>query len=161
MVESFWGSNWTKFMKETMKKTLWTARNSNQSTLKEISPAYSLEGLMLKLKLQYFGHLMWRTDSLEKMDAGKDWRQEEKGITEDELTGWHHWLNRYEFEQASGVGDRQGSLACCSPWGAKSQMWLRDWTRLTDNVWSVAVNFNSLSFQDKIGQSERGKKRKF
>ena len=52
-------------------------------------------------------------------DAGKDWRQEEKWTTEDEIVGWHHWLNGHEFEQAPGVGDRQGSLACCSPWGFK------------------------------------------
>ena len=66
----------------------WTARRSNQSILKEISPEYSLEGLMLKLKLQYFGHLMRRVDSLEK--TGRDWVQEEKGTTEDEMAGWHH-----------------------------------------------------------------------
>ena len=52
-------------------------------------------------------------------DAGKDWRQEEKGMTEDEMVGWHHWLNGHEFEQALGVGDGQGSLACYSPWGHK------------------------------------------
>ena len=67
-----------------------TARRSNQSILKEISPEYSLEGLMLKLKLQYFGHLMRRADSLEKTDVGRDWEQEEKGTTEDGLAGWHH-----------------------------------------------------------------------
>ena len=61
----------------------WTARRSNQSILKEISPGCSLEGMMLKLKLQFFGHLMRRVDSLEKTDAGRDWRQEEKGTTED------------------------------------------------------------------------------
>ena len=67
---------------------------SNQSILKEISPGCSLEGLMLKLKLQYFGHLMWKVDSLEKdPDAGRDWGQEEKAITEDEMAGWHHRLN--------------------------------------------------------------------
>ena len=65
----------------------WTARSSNQSILKEISPGCSLEGLMLKLKLQYFGHLMRRADSLEKTDAGRDWGQEEKGTTEDEMAG--------------------------------------------------------------------------
>ena len=97
-----------------------TARRSNQSILKEISPEYSLEGLMLKLKLQYFGHLMQRTDSLEKdPDAGKDWRREEKGTTEDEMVGWHHRLDGYEFEQALGVGDGQESLACCNPCGHK------------------------------------------
>ena len=73
----------------------WTARRSNQSTLKEISPGCSLEGLMLKLKLQYFGHLMQRVDSLEKtlMLGGRDWGQEEKGTTEDEMAGWHHGLD--------------------------------------------------------------------
>ena len=73
---------------------------------------------MLKLKLQYFGYLMQRTDSLENL-AGQDWRQEEKGTTEDEMVGWHHRLDRHEFEQAPGVGDGQGSLVCCSPWGHK------------------------------------------
>ena len=67
----------------------WTARRSNQSILK-ISPGCSLEGMMLKLKLQYFGHLIQRVDSLEKTDAGRDWGQEEKGMTEDEMAGWHH-----------------------------------------------------------------------
>ena len=68
----------------------WTARRSNQSILKEISPGCSLEGMMLNLKLRYFGHLMQRVDSLEKTDAGRDWGQEEKGMTEDEMAGWHH-----------------------------------------------------------------------
>ena len=68
----------------------WTARRSNQSILKEINSEYSLEGVMLKMKLQYFGHLMRRVDSLEKTDAGRDWGQEEKGTTEDEMAGWHH-----------------------------------------------------------------------
>ena len=71
-------------------RVLWTARRSNQSILKEINPGISLEGMMLKLKLQYFGHLMRRVDSLEKTDAGRDWGQEEKGMTEDEMAGWHH-----------------------------------------------------------------------
>ena len=65
----------------------WTARRSNQSILKEISPGISLEGMMLKLKLQSFGHLMRRVDSLENSDAGMDWEQEEKGTTEDEMAG--------------------------------------------------------------------------
>ena len=68
----------------------WTARRSNQSILKEINPGISLEGMMLKLKLQYFVHLMRRVDSLEKTDVGRDWGQEEKGTTEDEMAGWHH-----------------------------------------------------------------------
>ena len=76
----------------------WTARRYNQSILKEISPGCSLEGLMLRLKLQYFGHLMRRIDSLEESDAGRDWGQEEKGMTEEETAGWHHRLNGHEFE---------------------------------------------------------------
>ena len=95
----------------------WTARRSNQPILKEISPEYSLEGLMLKLKLQYFGHLM-RTNSLEKTLMPSYWRQEEKETAEDKMVGWmHHRPDGREFEQALGVGDGQESLACCSPWG--------------------------------------------
>ena len=71
----------------------WTTRRSNQSILKEISPGCSLEVVMLKLKLQHFGHLIQRVDSLEKTDAGRDWGQEEKGMTEDEVAGWHHQLD--------------------------------------------------------------------
>ena len=72
----------------------WTARRSNQSILKEINPGISLEGTMLKLKLQYFGHLMRRVDSLEKnSDAERDWGQEEKGTTKNEMAGWHHRLD--------------------------------------------------------------------
>ena len=80
-------------------RVLWTARRSNQSILKEISPGISLEGMMLKLKLQYFGHLMRSVDSLEKtLMLGGIWGQEEKGTTEDEMAGWHHRLDGREFE---------------------------------------------------------------
>ena len=73
----------------------WTARRSNQSILKKIGPGCSLEGLMLKLKLQYFGHLIGRVDSLMLGGIGG---QEEKGTTEDEMAGWHHQLDGHEFE---------------------------------------------------------------
>ena len=92
---------------------------------KEIKPEYSLEGLMLKLKLQYFGHLMWTAGSLEKSfigrdpDAGKDWRHMEKGTAEDEAVGWLRWLNGHEFKQTPWDSRGQGSLVCCSPWGLK------------------------------------------
>ena len=110
---------WTVVLEKTLESPL-DCKEINQSILKKISPEYSLEGLMLKLNLQYFGHLMWRTDSFEKtLNAGKDWRQEEKKTTQDEMVGWHHGLNGHEFEQAPGVGDGQGSLVCCSPWGHK------------------------------------------
>ena len=98
----------------------WTARRSNQSILKEINPGCPLEGLMLKLKLQYFGHLMRRADSLEKtlmLEKVEGW--EEKGMTEDEMVGWHHQLDGHEFGWTLGVGDGQGGLASCSPWGGK------------------------------------------
>ena len=98
---------WRRFL-----RVPWTAR-SNQSVLKEISPGYSLEGLMLKLKLQWFGHLMSKDP-----DAEKDWRQQEKETTE--VVFWMaHCLNGHEFEQIPGDGEGQGSLACCSPWGVK------------------------------------------
>ena len=96
----------------------WTARRSNQSILKEISPEYSLEGLMLKLKLQYFGHLMQRTDSLEKtLMLGKIEGRRRRG--RQRMIGWHQQLSGHEFEQAPRVGDGQGSLICCSPWSCK------------------------------------------
>ena len=97
----------------------WTARRSKQSILKEISPGISLEGLMLKLKFQYFGHLMGRVDSWKDFDDGRDWGQKEKGTTEDEMAGWHHWLDGCQFEWTPGVGDGQGGLACCNSWGHK------------------------------------------
>ena len=85
---------------------------------------------MLKLKLQYFGHLMWRTNSFEKtLMLGKIEGGRRRG-QQDEMVGWYHWLNGHEFEQALGVGDGQGSLACYSPWGHKElemTKWL-DWT---------------------------------
>ena len=98
----------------------WTARRSNQSILKEISPGCSLEGMMLKLKLQYFGHLPAKSWLIgQDSDAGRDWGQEEKGTTEDEMAGWHHRLDVCEFEWTPGVGDGQGGLACCDSWGRK------------------------------------------
>ena len=94
---------------------------------KEIQPVHPkgnqswifIEGWVLKLKLQYFDYLMQRAAVWKDPDAGKDWRPEEKGMTEDEMVGWNHWLNGHELKQTPGVGDGQGGLACCSPWGCK------------------------------------------
>ena len=98
----------------------WTARRSNQSILKEISAEYSLEGLMLKLKLQYLGHLIRRNDSLLKtLTLGKIEGRRRRGRQRMRMVGWHHRLDGHEFEQALGDGDGQGSLVCCSPWGRK------------------------------------------
>ena len=136
--------NWRRLLRDP-----WTVRRSNQSIRKEISPECSLEGLMLKLKLQYFGHLMQRAKLLEKTqligkdpDAGKDWKQEEKGTTEDEMVRWHHWLDRHEFEQAPEVGDGQGSLACCSPWGHKESD-MAEWLNWTIGVSLCILNTNT------------------
>ena len=111
----------------------WTARRSNQSILKEISPEYWLEGLMLNLKLQCFVYLTQRTNSLEKtlMLGGIESRR--RRGRQDEMVGWHHWLNEHEFEQALEGGDGQRSLACCSPWGHKEA----DTTELSQEVDTV------------------------
>ena len=114
---------WRRFL-----RVPWTAR-SNQSVLKEISPGYSLEGLMLKLKLQWFGHLMSKDP-----DAEKDWRQQEKETTE--VVCWMaHCLNGHEFEQIPGDGEGQGSLACCSPWGVKES----DMTEWLNNNITISI----------------------
>ena len=109
-------------------------RRSNQPILKEISAQYSLEGLTLKLKLQ---SILWPPDVKNWLiwkapDARKDWKQEEKGMTEDEMAGWRHWLNGHKSEQGLGVGDGQGGLGCCSPWGCKESDMTEqlNWTEL-------------------------------
>ena len=122
----------------------WTARISNQSILKEISSEYSLEGLMLKLKLQYSGYLMWTTDSFEKiLMLGKIEGRRRRG-KQDEMAGWNHWLDGRESEWTRGVGDGQGGLAFCSPWGCKeSDMTERlHWTEYYFDCWENL--FNSL-----------------
>ena len=104
----------------------WAARRSNLSILKEISPGCSLEGLMLQLKLLYFNHLIRRTDSLQKTDAGKDWRQEEKGTTEDEIVGWHHQFDGHELSKL------QELLMDREAWHPAVHGIMKSWTRLSD-----------------------------
>ena len=125
---------WTVVLEKTL-EIPWTARRSNQSILKEISPGISLEGMMLKLKLQYFGHLIGK-DS----DAGRDWGQEKKGTTEDEIAGWHHRLDGCESEWTLGVGDGQGGLVCCDSWRRKES----DTTERL--IWSDLINFGPIFF---------------
>ena len=107
-------------------KAPWTAKRYNQSILKEISPGCLLEGLMLKLKLQYFGHLMPRADSYEKtlMLGNFEGRRRRGRQTEDEMVGWHHWLSGHGFGWTLRVDDGQGGLACCGSWGHRAR---HDW----------------------------------
>ena len=109
----------------------WTARRSNQSILKEISSEYSLEGLMLKLKLP----ILRPPDTINWLigkdsDAGRDWGQEEKGTTEDEMVQWHYWLDGHEFERVLGYGDGQGRLDCYSPWDG-NELDMTEWLNWT------------------------------
>jgi len=109
---------WTVVLEKTLESPL-DCREIQQVLSEGDQARISLEGMMLKLKLQYFGHLMRRVDSLEKTDAGRDWGQEEKGMTEGEMAGWHHWLDGHGFGWTPGVGDGQGGLECCDSWGRK------------------------------------------
>ena len=129
----FWTLVWRGILRAP-----WTALKSNQSILKEISPEYSLERLILKLKLQYFGHLMWRTDSLEQtLILGKIEGGRRRGWKEDEMVGWHHQLNGHEFGWTPAVGDRQRGPACCSPWGRRfGHSWATElnWTEMFGRI---------------------------
>ena len=120
----------------------WTGRRSNQSILKEISPGCSLEGLMLKLKFQYFGHLIWRIDSLEKTLMLGGIRGRRRRGQEDEMAGWHHQLDGHEFEWTPGVGDGQRGLACCDSCSHK-ESGITKWLNWTEAVNSQPSPFNS------------------
>ena len=127
----------------------WTARRSYQSILKEISTKHSLEGLMLKLKLQKFALDVKNWLIGKALDVVNVLRQEEKGMTENEMVGWHHRFDGHELEQAQKVSDGQGSLACCSPWGHKeSRRQLSNWTELNwiVHIWTFESKFDILYF---------------
>ena len=129
----------------------WTARRSNQSFLKETSPGCSLEGLMLMLKLQYFGHLMRRVDSLEKtLMLGKIEGRRRRGRQKMRMVGRHHRLNEHGFGWTPGVGDGQGGLACCGSWGCKESDTTErlNWTEI--NMTDLALIFSKVSFYSKI-----------
>ena len=133
----------------------WTARRSNQSILEEINPESSLEGLMLKWSSNTLAtcaksQLIWKDP-----DAGKGWRQEEKGTTEDEMVGWPHWLNGHEFEQTPGDGEGQGSLACCSPRGCRVRP---DW--MTEPKWEKGISSHTAQPQSTCWQPAAGPGRK-
>ena len=134
---------WTVVLEKTLESPLRFLR-FNQSILKEISPGCSLEGLMLKLKLQYFGHLMWRFDSLEKtLMLGGIGGRRRRGW---QRMRWHHWLNGHEFGWTLGVGDGQGGLACCNSWGCKESD-MTEWLNWTDPLWISKVSFMNQKAQ--------------
>ena len=119
-------------------RVLWIARKSNLLVLKEINPEYSLEGLRLKLKLQCFGQLKPRANSLEKtLVLGKIEGRRENGMTEDEMIGWHHLFNEHEFEQTLGDNEGQRSLACCRSWGHEEPDTTEDRTTTVENSMKV------------------------
>ena len=141
--ESWAPKNWC-FWTVVLEKTLESRMDCKEIKLinpKEISPEYSLKGLMLKLKLQYFGHLMWRNDSLEKtLLLGKNEGRRGRGWQRMRLLAG---LNGHEFEGALGVADGQGSLACCSPWGCK-ELNTTEWLNCTElnNLCTFLASYN-------------------
>ena len=146
--EEGWGlKNWC-FCTVVLEKTLESPLDyKDQSILKEISPGCSLEGLMLKLKL-----ILWPSDvkswlTGKDSDAGRDWGQEEKGTTEDEMAEWHLQLDAHESGWTSGAGDGQGGLACCDSWGRKESDMTERLNWLTDSCdWSGwSYKYPSLS----------------
>ena len=136
----------------------WTARRANQSILKEISPGCSLEGLMLMLKLQYFGDLMGRANSLERtLMLGKIEARRRRGNTWWD-GGWHHWVNGHGLRWTPGVGDGQRVLACCSSWGRRvGHNWTTElnWTELTKVfiLWKKFIT--KLFWIDRLRSSSR------
>ena len=125
----------------------WTSGRSNQSILNEINSERSLEGLMFRLKLQYFGHLMWRADSLEKtLMLEKIEGKRGKEAVANKMVRQHHWLNRHGFEQTLGDNKGQGSLACCCPWVTESWTWLSDWTTTSVNYLEGVISLGLSLF---------------
>ena len=139
-------------------KVPWKARRSNQSISRFINPEYSLEGLMLKLKLQYFGHLMWTADSLKKtLMLGKIEGRRKEG-KEDEIFGWHHWFNGHEFGQTLGDSGGQGGLAIAVVHEvAKSQKQLGNWMTTTVHPLSHKIRAD-WSFMRQSTQVRKKKK---
>ena len=128
----------------------WTARRSNQSIIKEVSPAL---GVHWKDLCWSWNSNIWPPDAKSWLirkdpDAGRDWGHEEKGTTEDETAGWHHWLNAHEFGWTPGVGDGQAALVCWDSWGPKESYmteWLSDWTELNWIHLKISVLWDGFS----------------
>ena len=125
------------FLTVVLEKTLESP--SDHEEIKPVNPKGNQSWIFIgRTDAEVEAPILWPPDSENWLtgkdpDAGKDWRQEEKRMTEDEMDGCHHWLDGHEFEQAMGDSDGQGSLVCCSPWGLKELDTMRDWTEL--NIW--------------------------
>ena len=110
---------WTVVLEKTLESP------SDCKEIKPVNPKGNQSWILIgRTDAEAEAPILWPPDAKNWLigkdpDAGRDWRQKEKGTTEDEMVGWHHWLDGHEFEQALGVGDGQGSLVCCSPWGRK------------------------------------------
>ena len=145
--ESWAPENWC-FWTVVLEKLLrvpWTARKCNQSILKEMS--WILIG---RTDAEAETPILWPPDTKSWLtrkdpDAGKDWRQGEKGTTEDKIVEWHHWLDEHEFEQAPGVGDGQGSLKSCSPWGCKESD-MTEWLNWTEHLRVLSSHWRIKSY---------------
>ena len=122
---------WTMVLEKTLESPL------NYKEIKLVNPKENQSWIFIgRTDAKAEAPILWSPDAKHWLigndpDAGKDWRQEEKGTTEDEMVGWHHWLDGHEFEKALGVGDGQGSLVCCSPWGRKESD-MTEWLNWTD-----------------------------
>jgi len=138
-----WVQNWC-FWTVVLEKTL-----ESPLDCKEIQPVHSKWNqsriFIGRTDAEAETPILWPPDAKNWLigkdpDAGKDWRREEKGMTEDEMVRWHHWLNGHEFEWTPGVGNGQGGLACCSPWGCRVEHdWAEDWTELNWTTLGISL----------------------
>ena len=134
-MNQYWYINNTVMLVKTLENPL------DCKEIKQVNPKGNQSSILIgKTDAEAEAPVLWPPDAKNWLfgkdpDTGKSWRQEEKGTMEDEMVGWYHWLNGHEFEQAPGIGEGQDSLACCSPWGCKSQTWLNDWNELKVYTW--------------------------
>ena len=143
--ESWAQTNWC-FWTVVLEKTLESPLDCKE--IKSVNPKGNqswifIEGLMLKLKLWYFGRLMWKLTPWKTPWCWEDCRQEEKGMADDEMVGWHHQLDGHKFERTPGVGDGQGGLACCSLWGCR-----------VGHNWATELNWIIISWHIYRGRSK-------
>ena len=145
--ESWAPKNWC-FWSVVLEKTLESSLDCKE--IQPVNPKRNQSWIVIRTDAEAETPLLWPSDAKNWLigkdhDAWKDWRQVEKGTTEDEIVGWHHQLDGHEFEQVPGVGDEQGRLACCTPWGHKELVPKNDWTEPVYVFWVVHLNLLSFS----------------